>query len=244
MIRREWQRVAKRGIDILGSALGLVVLLPVNAAIAAAIKLEDRGPIFFNATRVGQGGVPFRMYKFRTMVVDAEARLAELQHLNLGGNMMVKIANDPRVTRIGGMLRPTHLDEIPQLWNVLKGDMSLVGPRPQYPREVAHYTPQQQRRLDVRPGITGLCQICAPHSAEFEVWTHYDLEYIKRWSLLLDLRILARTLLLVLGEPAWLQPLRRPTPSTSPTAHPSTYESPRRERQDPTAGASQGSAHV
>ena len=212
----EWQPPAKRLLDILGSTVGLAVLLPVNVAIAAAIKLEDRGPIFFNATRVGLDGVPFRMYKFRTMVVDAEKRLAELQHLNRGGDMMVKIADDPRVTRIGGLLRPTHLDEIPQLINVLRGDMSLVGPRPQYPREVAHYTPEQRQRLSVRPGITGLCQISAPHSADFAEWVHYDLMYISSWSLWLDLRIIARTLLLILGEPAWWRRLPRGKPSTLP----------------------------
>jgi lipopolysaccharide/colanic/teichoic acid biosynthesis glycosyltransferase len=205
--------MAKRLLDILGSAVGLAVLLPVNVAIAAAIKLEDRGPIFFNATRVGLGGTPFRMYKFRTMVVNAEERLAELQHLNRGGDMMVKIADDPRVTGIGRILRPTHLDEVPQLLNVLKGDMSLVGPRPQYPREVAHYTTEQHRRLSVRPGITGLCQISAPQSADFAVWVHYDLKYIDSWSLWLDLRILARTVLVVLDEPSWLWwlPLRKPS---------------------------------
>src|SRR5215212_4316189 len=210
---REWQLVAKRAIDILGSATGLVVLFPINIVIAVAIKLEDRGPIFFNATRVGLGGTPFRMYKFRTMVVDAEERLAELQHLNRGGNLMVKISDDPRVTRIGRVLRPTHLDEIPQLLNVLRGDMSLVGPRPQYLREVAHYTPEQRQRLSVRPGITGLCQVSAPHSAEFAEWVHYDLLYINRWSLWLDLKIIARTLLLILGEPAWLRwlPQRKPS---------------------------------
>jgi lipopolysaccharide/colanic/teichoic acid biosynthesis glycosyltransferase len=210
---REWQLIAKRLLDIVGSAAGLVVLLPVNVAIAAAIKLEDRGPIFFNATRVGLNGTPFRMYKFRTMVVNAEARLAELQHLNRGGDMMVKIADDPRVTGIGKILRPTHLDEIPQLLNVLKGDMSLVGPRPQYPREVAHYTPEQARRLSVRPGITGLCQISAPHSSDFVEWVRYDLKYIDRWSLWLDLRVLAGTMLLVLDEPGWLRwlPQRKPS---------------------------------
>lgn len=216
---REWRLMVKRLMDIVGSAVGLVVLLPVNVAIAAAIKLEDRGPIFFNATRVGLGGTPFRMYKFRTMVVNAEDRLAELQHLNRGGDMMVKIADDPRVTGLGRILRPTHLDEIPQLLNVLKGDMSLVGPRPQYPREVAHYTREQHRRLSVRPGITGLCQIAAPHSSNFEEWVHYDLKYVDGWSLWLDLRILAGTALLVLGEPGWLRWLLRHESSSCLDGH-------------------------
>jgi len=222
---REWQLIAKRLVDILGSTVGLVILFPVNVAIAVAIKLEDRGPIFFNATRVGLDGTPFRMYKFRTMVVNAEARLAELQHLNRGGAMMVKIADDPRVTRIGMILRPTHLDEIPQLLNVLKGDMSLVGPRPQYPREVAHYPPEQRLRLGVRPGITGLCQISAPQSADFADWVHYDLMYINRWSLWLDVRIIARTLLLVLDEPAWLRWLPRRIVSSCLDGH-STLQQP------------------
>jgi lipopolysaccharide/colanic/teichoic acid biosynthesis glycosyltransferase len=195
-----WEIWAKRAIDLLASTIGLVVVCPAHLAIAAAIKLEDRGPIFFNATRVGRGGRPFRMYKYRTMVVDAEARLADLQHLNRGGVMMVRISDDPRVTRVGRILRPTHLDELPQFLNVLRGDMSLVGPRPQYPREVANYTAVHRRRLDVRPGITGLCQIVAPHSSDFEEWVCHDLAYIDRWSLWLDLRILALTAMLVLGE--------------------------------------------
>jgi lipopolysaccharide/colanic/teichoic acid biosynthesis glycosyltransferase len=153
------------------------------------------------------------------MVVNAEERLAELQHLNRGGDMMVKIADDPRVTVLGRILRPTHLDEIPQLLNVLKGEMSLVGPRPQYPREVAHYTAEQHRRLSVRPGITGLCQISAPHSSDFEEWVRYDLMYINRWSLWLDLRILAGTMLLVLGEPSWLRWISLCKPSKSLDAH-------------------------
>jgi lipopolysaccharide/colanic/teichoic acid biosynthesis glycosyltransferase len=147
--------------------------------------------------------------------VDAEAKLAELQHLNRGGALMIKIADDPRVTRLGKVLRPTHLDEIPQLVNVLRGDMSLVGPRPQYPREVVHYTDEQRRRLTVRPGITGLCQISIPHSADFNEWVRYDLRYIDRWSLWLDLSILARTILLITGEPAWLQWLPWRVASTS-----------------------------
>jgi lipopolysaccharide/colanic/teichoic acid biosynthesis glycosyltransferase len=180
--------------------LGLVVASPIHLLIALAIKLEDGGPIFFNATRVGQGGREFTMFKYRTMVVDAEARLARLQHLNRGGTMMIRIADDPRVTRVGRLLRPTHLDELPQFLNVLRGDMSLVGPRPQYPREVAHYSAEQRRRLEVRPGITGLCQVVAPHSTDFAEWICHDLDYIDRWSLWLDLKIVGRTIALVLGE--------------------------------------------
>jgi lipopolysaccharide/colanic/teichoic acid biosynthesis glycosyltransferase len=193
-----WQQAAKRLIDLTGSALGLLALAPVSGLIALLIKLDDGGPILFSAARVGRDGKLFQMHKFRTMAVDAEARLAALQHLNRGGALMIKIPNDPRVTRIGRGLRATHLDEIPQLLNVLQGDMSLVGPRPQYPREVAHYTPRQRARLQVRPGITGLCQVSAEDSADFEEWVAYDLAYIERWSLWLDLQILARTCPLVL----------------------------------------------
>jgi lipopolysaccharide/colanic/teichoic acid biosynthesis glycosyltransferase len=197
------QSALKRGIDIVASVSGLVLLSPVFALIAATIKCEDRGPIFFNAARVGLRGRHFRMYKFRTMVVDAEARLAQLQHLNRGGLMMVKISDDPRVTHIGRVLRPTHLDELPQLVNVLRGDMSLVGPRPQYPREAAHYTPEQHQRLEVRPGMTGLCQVNAPESADFNEWIRHDVAYVKNWSLRLDFVILLRTFRMVLGEPKW-----------------------------------------
>jgi lipopolysaccharide/colanic/teichoic acid biosynthesis glycosyltransferase len=141
------------------------------------------------------------MYKFRTMCADAERLLPQLAHRNLGGAYMIKIPGDPRVTRVGRFLRHTSLDELPQLINVLRGEMSLVGPRPQAPNEVALYTPHQRRRLHVLPGITGLWQVTARDNPSFDEWVRLDLAYIEHWSLWLDLRILARTVLQVVARP-------------------------------------------
>jgi lipopolysaccharide/colanic/teichoic acid biosynthesis glycosyltransferase len=133
------------------------------------------------------------MYKFRTMWTDAEERLPQLAHLNAGGNHLIRIANDPRVTRFGSFLRRTSLDELPQLMNVIKGEMSLVGPRPQSPAEVSKYSARQLERLNVPPGMTGLWQVTARDDPEFDEWIRLDLQYIERWSLRLDLRILLKT---------------------------------------------------
>jgi len=185
---------AKRALDCTLAAGGLALTWPLWILIALLIRCDSPGPVLFRATRVGRHGRPFTMYKFRTMQVDAEARLAELAHRNLGGAYMIKIPDDPRVTRWGRLLRRTSLDELPQLLNVLRGAMSLVGPRPQAPNEVALYTPQQRRRLAVLPGITGLWQVTARHSPSFDEWVRLDLAYIDGWSLGLDLQILAQTL--------------------------------------------------
>ena len=185
---------AKRALDCILAAGGLALTWPLCILIALLIRCDSPGPVLFRATRVGRHGRPFTMYKFRTMQVDAEAQLAELAHRNLGGAYMIKIPDDPRVTRWGRLLRRTSLDELPQLLNVLRGEMSLVGPRPQAPNEVALYTPQQRRRLAVLPGITGLWQVTARHSPSFDEWVRLDLAYIDGWSLGLDLQILAQTL--------------------------------------------------
>lgn len=192
------ERFAKRLLDIAVSVVALVLLVPLVLLIGLVIWLDSRGPVFFNSIRVGQNGRQFVMYKFRTMVVDAEEQLSKLQHRNLGGNLLIKIPNDPRITHVGRLLRESSLDELPQLLNVLKGEMSLVGPRPQYPREVAHYTEQQTRRLVVPPGMTGLWQVSARDSASFEDWVRYDLEYIDNWSLWLDIKVLVLTAVAVL----------------------------------------------
>ncbi len=166
--------------------------------LAIGVRLDSRGPSLFVQPRIGRFGREFRMLKFRTMCVDAEERLASLSHLNRGGAHLIRISHDPRVTRFGAVLRRTSLDELPQLVNVLRGDMSLVGPRPQSPNEVALYTPEQRARLSARPGMTGLWQITARDDPSFEQWVKLDLEYIQRWSLALDLKILWRTPLTVL----------------------------------------------
>jgi len=174
-----------------------VMLLPVFALIALLIRLDSDGPIFFVSDRVGRGGQIFRLFKFRSMVAGAHDMLKDLAHLNEGGRYMIKIPNDPRITRIGGVLRKYSLDELPQLWNVIRGDMSLVGPRPQAPNEVALYTIEQRKRLDVPAGITGLWQVTARTTPSFEVWVAKDIEYIENWSLWLDLRIMIKTIKVV-----------------------------------------------
>ncbi len=192
--------LGKRALDFVLATLGLGLTAPIWAALAVLIRADSAGPVFFRARRVGQDGRPFTMYKFRTMAVDAEQRLAALAAQNLGGPYMIKIPDDPRVTRVGRMLRRSGLDELPQLVNVLRGEMSLVGPRPQAPNEVALYTAQQRRRLSALPGITGLWQVTARDSPSFEEWVRLDLAYIDSWSMGLDLRILARTLAQVVAR--------------------------------------------
>lgn len=188
----------KRFIDVVLGGTLFIAVLPVMACVAFAIWLEDSWPVMYKAKRVGKDGREFTLYKFRTMVVGADGMLDQLAHLNLGNQMMIKIPNDPRVTRIGRKLRRFSLDELPQFWNVLKGDMSLVGPRPQSPDEVRHYTAAQRRRLSVPPGLTGLWQVSARSDPSFDVWVAYDLEYINRWSLWLDIKILLKTIPVVL----------------------------------------------
>jgi exopolysaccharide biosynthesis polyprenyl glycosylphosphotransferase len=192
-------RVAKRAFDIVGATLGLVVLAPVLLALAALIRLSSKGPAFFIQDRVGLGGRVFRFYKFRTMVCDAEQRKADLAHLNEMSGPVFKIKRDPRITRLGAILRKTSLDELPQLWNVLKGDMSLVGPRPPLPAEVELYSVFQAQRLGVTPGLTGLWQVSGRNTIEdFETWVRLDLEYARRWTLWLDIKIVLKTVVVVL----------------------------------------------
>ena len=189
----------KRAVDVAGSALGLLLLAPVLLLLALAVKLTSRGPAIFAQDRCGRGGRTFRFYKFRTMVADAEARKQELAHLNEVQGPAFKLTRDPRITPLGRLLRRTSLDELPQLWNVLKGDMSLVGPRPPTREEVERYSDRHAQRLSVIPGITGLWQVSGrSRIADFERWVDLDLEYIRSWSLWLDLRILVRTVVVVL----------------------------------------------
>lgn len=189
----------KRVIDALGSAAALLVLSPLLALIAALIKLTSPGPTFFAQERMGLNGRRFLCYKFRTMGADAERRLEELKHLNEVDGPVFKIRRDPRVTPVGRILRKSSLDELPQLWNVLKGDMSLVGPRPPIPSEVEKYERWQRRRLSMRPGITCLWQISGRSNLDFDTWMRLDLKYIDDWSLTLDLVILLKTVPAVLS---------------------------------------------
>ncbi len=192
--------VTKRAIDIVGAIIGLIVLAPVMLLVALALRVSGRGPVIFAQERCGLGGRRFRFYKFRTMVEDAEDQRASLVHLNEMRGPMFKISRDPRITRVGAVLRKSSIDELPQLWNVLRGEMSLVGPRPPLPEEVARYDARQAQRLTVTPGITGLWQVSGRSSIDdFDTWLELDLAYARRWSLWLDLRILAKTVVVVIS---------------------------------------------
>lgn len=187
------RRSLKRVLDAVAAAIGLVLLLPVFAVIAAMIKAQDGGPVFFRQTRVGQNGTRFQIVKFRTMDVRAEAMKAALSAQNEGAGPLFKLKHDPRVTPIGRVLRRFSLDELPQLWNVLVGNMSLVGPRPALPDETNEYGRHEDRRLLVRPGITGLWQVSGRSDLSWEKGVDLDLNYVENWTLFRDLTILART---------------------------------------------------
>jgi exopolysaccharide biosynthesis polyprenyl glycosylphosphotransferase len=186
--------VIKRGIDVVGAALLLTVSAPVLALAAIAIKATSPGPILFRQVRCGRNGRHFEMVKLRTMQNDAEARKAELMELNEMDGPVFKIRQDPRVTRVGSVLRRFSIDEIPQFWNVLRGEMSLVGPRPPVPVEVAEYGTFDRRRLSMRPGITCLWQVSGRNAIGFDSWVKLDLEYIDSWSLVNDFKIMLRTI--------------------------------------------------
>jgi lipopolysaccharide/colanic/teichoic acid biosynthesis glycosyltransferase len=183
----------KRAVDIFGASLGILTLLPLLPFIALAIKLTSRGPVFFTQWRSGRGGRPFRMWKFRTMVADAEARKAELMALNEQDGPAFKIKRDPRITTVGRFLRMTSIDELPQLWNVLKGEMSLVGPRPLPCGEADKCSPWQRRRLDVTPGLTCIWQVKGRSVVSFDDWVRMDLQYIDGQSVGEDLKLILMT---------------------------------------------------
>lgn len=192
--------VIKRLIDIVISMLALFIISPVYLCIAILIKLSSPGPVYFVQERCGLSGRKFKLYKFRTMVVDAEEKLQELLVHNEMKGHAFKMENDPRITPIGKFLRKLSLDELPQLWNVFHGDMSLVGPRPPLPREVKDYDPWHQRRLSMRPGITCLWQVGGRNRIrDFDEWVRLDLQYIDNWSLWLDFKILFKTIPAVLS---------------------------------------------
>jgi len=191
--------VVKRLLDIGLGLVGLLILAPIFLLIALWVIALDGAPVLFRQVRVGLHGRPFRVVKFRTMVPDAEARLAELQDLNEIKGHAFKVTDDPRLSRTGRILRATSFDELPQLWNVVRGEMSLVGPRPPLPTEVEGYDLWHRRRLSMKPGITGLWQVEARREEDFDRWVALDLAYIDRWSVWLDLKIMIRTI------PAMLQ---------------------------------------
>ena len=188
------QLIGKRAVDIVVASVALVLAAPVALVIAVAVRLTSGKHVLFKQTRVGRDGSLFTMYKFRTMVREAEAMRDELIKQNEADGLLFKIQDDPRVTRVGKFLRPLGLDELPQFINVLKGDMSLVGPRPALPVEVAKYDARLRERLLVKPGITGLWQINGRHELSFAEYAEYDLHYANNWSVRLDLWVLVATL--------------------------------------------------
>jgi exopolysaccharide biosynthesis polyprenyl glycosylphosphotransferase len=193
--------IGKRALDIVAAVVGLVILSPVFLVVAAIMVLAEGRPVVFRQIRVGLHGRPFSIVKFRTMTADAEERYEEVVALSDTRGAAFKMTNDPRITRIGGVLRKTSIDELPQLWNVLLGDMSIVGPRPAPPREVAGYDVWHRRRLSMKPGITGLWQVEARLDEEFDERARLDLTYIDRWSIWLDIKIIARTIPALVANP-------------------------------------------
>jgi exopolysaccharide biosynthesis polyprenyl glycosylphosphotransferase len=194
-----FNRAIKRTIDILVSAAALIVAAPIMLLVAVAVKLDSPGPVFLPQERVGKNGKVFRIYKVRSMYQDADRRLKDLLHRNEAGGPIFKMKDDPRRTRVGKLIRRLSLDEVPQLWNVLVGDMSLVGPRPPLPHEVEQYDDWQRRRLEVVPGLTGLWQVNGRSDLPFDEMVMLDLFYIENWSLALDLKIILQTIPAVLS---------------------------------------------
>lgn len=188
----------KRALDVTVATAAIAAASPIMAATAIAVKLDSPGPILFRQVRVGKDGEHFHCYKFRSMYIDAERRKAELMAKNEADGPVFKMKNDPRITRVGRFIRKTSIDELPQLFNVLKGEMSLVGPRPAIPSEVAKYTYEQLGRLHAIPGITGLQQVSGRSNLDFKRWVELDLQYISEQSVWKDIEILAKTIPAVL----------------------------------------------
>ena len=191
----------KRAMDIVGSLCGLIILSPVFLIVSILIKLEDpKGRVFFSQVRNGLYGKTFRMYKFRSMVHNAEELLEQLQEQNEQTGPVFKIKDDPRITNVGRFIRKTSIDELPQLINILKGDMSIVGPRPPIPREVEQYTDYQMRRLLVKPGLTCYWQVGGRNEIGFDEWVELDIKYIKERNLWIDIKLIFKTVFVLFGD--------------------------------------------
>ena len=193
--------ISKRVIDIVGSLCGIILLSPIFLIVAILIKLEDpKGKIFFSQERNGQYPKTFKMYKFRSMVHNAEELLKDLMDRNEQSGPVFKINDDPRITKVGKFIRKTSIDELPQLFNVLKGDMSLVGPRPPIPHEVEQYNSYQMQRLAVKPGLTCIWQVSGRNNIGFDEWVEMDIEYIKTRNLWLDIKLIFKTVGVLFGD--------------------------------------------
>lgn len=190
--------ILKRLVDIVGSIVALILFTPIYLVTGAAIIIEDGFPLFYNQTRVGKHGRLFKMYKFRSMFNNADEIKSTLTSDDITGGVIFKMKNDPRITRSGRIIRKLSIDELPQMWNVLKGDLSLVGPRPPIPSEVAEYTEWDRKRLDVTPGLTCTWQVSGRSDIDFEQQVNLDIDYIKKRSILEDIKLLLRTVPAVL----------------------------------------------
>lgn len=192
--------ICKRTIDIIGAGLGLILLSPIIAIVACAVKVTSKGPIFFSQKRVGKNGELFEMYKFRSMVVNAEELKENLEDQNEMSGPMFKIKDDPRVTKVGKFIRKTSIDELPQLWNILKGDMSLVGPRPSLPKEVEQFDNWMFKRLSVRPGLTCYWQVSGRNNIDFEDWMKLDVKYVEERNIWIDIKLIFKTIFVLFGD--------------------------------------------
>jgi lipopolysaccharide/colanic/teichoic acid biosynthesis glycosyltransferase len=190
----------KRAIDVFGALFGLVILSPILIAVGIAIKFDSKGPIFYSQVRVGKDGKCFKMYKFRSMVTNAEELLDKIKDKNEMDGPMFKIKKDPRITNIGKFIRRTSIDELPQLMNILNGDMSLVGPRPSLPNEVAEFEPWMIERLSVKPGLTCFWQVSGRNNIGFKEWMEMDIKYVRERNTLTDLKLILKTAMLMLGD--------------------------------------------
>ena len=193
-------KISKRALDVFASLLGLILLSPILFIVVVMIKLDSKGPVIFKQKRVGLNGKEFYMYKFRSMVVNAEELKEKLAAQNEMSGPMFKMKEDPRVTRVGKFIRKTSLDELPQLINVIKGDMSLVGPRPSLPNEVKEFEPWMLKRLDVKPGLTCFWQVSGRNDIDFEDWMKLDIKYVNKKSFFLDIKLILKTVLVLFGD--------------------------------------------
>ncbi|MFR9239375.1 MAG: sugar transferase [Clostridium baratii] len=190
----------KRLIDLLGSFIGLIVLSPIILIVSLFIKFESKGPVIFSQDRIGKDGKIFKMYKFRSMVVNAEELKEKLKEQNEMSGPMFKMKEDPRVTRIGKFIRKTSIDELPQLINVIKGDMSLVGPRPSLPKEVEQFEHWMMERLEVKPGLTCYWQVSGRNNIDFEDWMKLDIRYVREKNTLIDIKLIFKTVFVLFGD--------------------------------------------
>lgn len=192
--------VSKRALDVIASFLGLVILSPILLIVAILIKLESKGPAIFSQSRIGLNGKEFKMYKFRSMVQNAEELKEKLAKQNEMSGPMFKIKNDPRVTKVGKFIRKTSIDELPQLLNILKGDMTLVGPRPSLPREVEKFESWMLKRLEVKPGLTCYWQVSGRNNIDFYEWMKLDLKYVNDMNFWLDIKLIFKTVAVLFGD--------------------------------------------